>query len=179
MNINEPEERMREIMTRNNQNTPTVSYSVSSPSFTDSEPPNYYEATQYYPTCSSECVLTNVQRPIIFTINRPNRQSQFSSNKHSNQIQNSHSTLNQSSIAIHREPNDYLLWSIITSIYCIFIGLTAIIFSLKIKELNANGRYDLSYKQSKIVRNLNLSAILFGFLYISIALLFYFYPPGL
>lgn len=171
MNINEPEDRFREEMTSNYENTPAVSYSVSSPSFADSEPPNYYEATRYYPTYSSECV--------IFTINRPNGQSQFISNKNASQSVNSQLTLNRGNMGIIKKPNDYLIWSIITSIYCIFIGITAIIFSLRIRELNANGRYDLSYKQSLIVRNLNLSAIFFGFLYISAAFLFYFYPPGI
>ena len=140
--------------------------SVSSPSFSDSEPPNYYEATG-----AQQVIYTTHGSGQNFVSKQPQQQNSIISSDTTT------STYNRSYLNMaYEEPKDYLLWSIFTTVYCFFIGVIALLVSLRVKHLNSKGRYDASFNQSKIARNLNICAVFFGFILATISLFLFFFP---
>jgi len=70
----------------------------------------------------------------------------------------------------------YIFWSVFTTIYCVFIGMVALVFSLKVKHYNKVGLFQKANSASKIARNFNIAGLLFGVVYLAIGLLVCFLP---
>lgn len=70
----------------------------------------------------------------------------------------------------------YIFWSVFTTIYCVFLGLVALIFSIKVKHYNKEGLFQKAYSASKLARNFNIAGLFFGVVYLAIGLLVCFLP---
>jgi hypothetical protein len=78
--------------------------------------------------------------------------------------------INNSSCSIQKPCETYLAWSIFTTVYCVLVGLPALIFSIKVHHLNKQGEYDKAFSRSKIAKYLNVTGLFFGFVYMGIVL---------
>jgi hypothetical protein len=79
---------------------------------------------------------------------------------------------NPRQVNIECKPSEtYLVWSIFTTIYCVFIGIFALVLSIKVRKLNKVGDYKKANRFSRVVWYLNISGLFFGFVYLGIALL--------
>ncbi len=166
----------------------------SSPSL-DSEPPSYFEALHFegfpqhintldinlnkessfnlppYPMNSSPPPLHHYNRNhnhqrhhYIRTENLPaSIYCQNSSNSHRFQF---HNTTNS-----NLKPSEtYLFWSIFTTIYCVFIGVVALVLSIQVYHYNKKANYQRAHTKSKLCRNFNIAGLFFGIVYLTIGI---------
>ena len=160
----------------------------SSPSFNDSEPPSYFEVISTIPTTMAMAPVTMRQQ------NRPlSISSKYLSENDNN---NNTSTFRQATVIYQHdgEPNvpnapvvvngdvdcidccskpseTYMVWSIFTTIYCVFIGIFALFISFRVRNYNKRGNFKEAYALSRIVWYLNIAGLFFGIVYLAIALL--------
>jgi hypothetical protein len=148
--------------------------SIIAPSLADSEPPTYFEVVNGNPSNYTKnkhlprmlhkqpSIISSVPSTMTSATNATN----FSTCTTPSNNNNNNMT--------YEQPKDYLAWSIFTAFYCIIIGIIAINLSLKIRQLNTNGKYQLAYTKSMLARNLNMCAVFVGFLYVTAAFLLFF-----
>jgi hypothetical protein len=80
--------------------------------------------------------------------------------------------------SIHKPSETFFVWSIFTTIYCVFIGLVALVFSIKVHHYNKQGDYENAFASSKLARNFNIAGLFFGVVYMAIGILVCFMPRG-
>lgn len=90
-------------------------------------------------------------------------------------IQNNQSNNNST---VQKPSETYIVWSIFTTIYCIFIGIAALVLSIKVYHYNKQGNYQKAYAKSKIARNLNIAGLFFGIIYMGIGIIATLLPRG-
>lgn len=73
--------------------------------------------------------------------------------------------------SISKPSETYLVWSIFTTIYCVFIGVPALVLSIKVYHYNKQEDYQKAYSRSKITRYLNIAGLLFGIVYMTIGVI--------
>jgi hypothetical protein len=76
--------------------------------------------------------------------------------------------------SIAKPSETYLVWSIFTTIYCVLIGVVALVLSIKVYHYNKEGNYAKAFSRSRIARNLNIAGLFVGFVYMGIILLICF-----
>lgn len=75
--------------------------------------------------------------------------------------------------SIHRPPKDYLIISVLNSIFCcICLGIPALIFSVKTKEATKYGHFQKAFEYSRKSMKFNILAFVLGLLAI---LIFFFF----
>ena len=176
----------------------------ASPSFNDSEPPSYFEAigithhainlntdASALPLQQERMPKLNVNKEdvIEYTPNIPHHQRHHvirtqnlpPSLYHQNQRYNfsycSSNTNNSMNSVNYLKPSEtYMVWSIFTTVYCVFIGVVALVLSIKVHHFNKQGDYRRAYSRSKIARNINIAGLFFGIIYMGIGLLACFLP---
>jgi len=79
----------------------------------------------------------------------------------------------------HKPSETYLVWSIFTTFYCLFIGIIALVFSIKVRHYNKECNFPKAYSASKIARNFNIAGLFFGVIYIAVVLLVCVLPIAL
>ena len=80
-------------------------------------------------------------------------------------------------VVLAQKPSEsYLIWSIFTTFYCVFIGIAALVLSLRVRHYNQRQEYEKAYERSRLVRNLNIFGLFFGIVYIGILLIACFFP---
>lgn len=85
-------------------------------------------------------------------------------------------TENRIEAGISKPSETFLFWSIFTTVYCVFIGLPALIFSIKVYHYNKEENYEKAQSRSKIAWYLNLAGLFCGIVYISVVVLILFIP---
>ena len=78
--------------------------------------------------------------------------------------------------SIQKPCDTYLAWSIFTTVYCIFIGVPALILSIKVYHYNKQSLYQKAYSRSKVAKYLNITGLFFGFVYLGVVLLTFILP---
>lgn len=188
-----------------NVNSQGCSFSRSSPSFNDSEPPSYFEAIGINHvnlnqvessnlSCLSSC--QNGRIPKISLETAPQSSSKQDSRRPENfsiESANNKRGLNRQPIIIFQQnrgragentsengrinhPSEtYFIWSVLTTFYCVIIGLPALIFSIKVYHHNKEEEYEKAFSRSKVAWCLNLIGLFFGIFYIGIVALILFF----
>lgn len=143
----------------------------SSPSFnSDSEPPTYFEALRIpHPMQlqqaeeDSKDTSFNFNQPAVFNHQRHHyiRTQHLPASIYSN---------NQNRMNINLPSETYLVWSIFTTVYCVFIGIIALILSIQIYHYNKQENYQKAFHRSKICRNVNIAGLFIGIIYLSIGI---------
>jgi hypothetical protein len=87
------------------------------------------------------------------------------------QLNNSESQMTQSTDSIQKPCQTYLAWSIFTTFYCVFIGIPALVLSIRVSQFNKQGLYQKAYTRSKIAKYLNVTGLFFGFVYLGAVVL--------
>jgi hypothetical protein len=85
---------------------------------------------------------------------------------YSNSNLNNTTMMNASTDSIQKPCPTYLIWSIFTTFYCVFIGVPALVLSIKVHHYNKRGFYQKAYTRSKIAKYLNVTGLFFGFIYL-------------
>ncbi|CAF0825294.1 unnamed protein product [Brachionus calyciflorus] len=180
----------------NNQPVNSNPNARSSPSFVDSEPPSYFEAIGINHHKSDS---TNTSRLSSFQTNRlpkislhtaPELNSKQTSSRFNSKSINNIQNINQRPNIISQQnshqvfrgesfENDhnlkpsetYMIWSIFTTFYCIFIGLPALVLSIKVYHYNKEEQYQKAYSRSRYARYLNIAGLFVGVIYLGIAIL--------
>ena len=187
-----------------NGDDPDKIHMRSSPSFNDSEPPSYFEAIgishpaavnlntdipsshelHRMPKASSNKEFATTQQPnhqrhhVIRTQNLqpslyPSQQARYNFSYCSS---NTNNTLDNTASS-HQKPSEtYMVWSVFTTVYCVFIGVVALVLSIKVHHYNKQGDFRRAYARSKLARNINIAGLFFGFIYMGIGLLACFLP---
>lgn len=70
----------------------------------------------------------------------------------------------------------YLIWSIFTTIYCVIIGVPALVLSIQVYHYNKQGEYQKAFNKSKLARNVNFAGLFVGIVYLAIGFLACFLP---
>lgn len=66
-------------------------------------------------------------------------------------------------MTIEKEPKSYLIFSILNTVFCcFFVGIGAIIYSVKSREAKKYGDLEKASKNSKIAKTLNIIGLLTG-----------------
>ena len=173
----------------------------ASPSFNDSEPPSYFEAVgispqpdsvnqqqripklnstkeQSFECSTSQCQPNHQRHPIIRTQHlQPSLYGQQQQNQRYNFSycsENTHNSIN--SVSYLKPSETYMVWSIFTTVYCVFIGVVALVLSIKVHHYNKQGDFARAYSRSRIARNINIAGLFFGIIYMGIGLLACFLP---
>ena len=73
--------------------------------------------------------------------------------------------------SVQKPSETYIVWSIFTTVYCVFIGVAALVLSIKVHHYNKQGEYQKAFSRSRIARNLNIAGLFFGFIYMGIGLI--------
>lgn len=186
-----------------NVNSQGCSFSRSSPSFNDSEPPSYFEAIGINHVNLNQVESSNTYSPSSFQNGRltkislaPQSRSKQDSERINNvkiEAKNNRRGLNRQPILIFQQnsrrvdenssenrridqPSEtYLIWSVLTTFYCVIIGLPALIFSIKVYHYNKDEEYEKAFSRSKVAWYLNLIGLFFGILYVGIVALILFF----
>jgi hypothetical protein len=177
-----------------------------SPSFNDSEPPSYFEAIgishpvtpvlnlntnqeqrmpklnstkeQAYDCSSSLSSQPNHQRHhVIRTQHLQHSNSYGQQNQRCSFSFCSNNTNNSINSVNYLKPSEtYMVWSIFTTVYCVFIGVVALVLSIKVHRYNKQGDFARAYSRSRIARNINIAGLFFGIIYMGIGVLACFLP---
>ena len=98
-----------------------------------------------------------------------------------NNVSNYHGSYNSNSDSIESvlKPSEtFMVWSIFTTIYCVFIGIVALIFSIKVHHYNKQGDYEKAYSRSRLAKYFNIAGLFVGIVYMAIGALICFLPIG-
>lgn len=192
---------MSSITSEDPANLDKIFIRQSSPSFiNDSEPPSYFEAIGISSNINANADNAQFlqqqqqQQPIKVNSNkdtiRPNHQrhhvictQNIQPNLYQNQgyncsslSSNNNTMATNDSINYLKPSETYLVWSIFTTVYCVFIGVVALVLSIKVHHYNKQGDFCRAYSRSKIARNINIAGLFFGIIYMGIGLLACFLP---
>ena len=89
----------------------------------------------------------------------------------------SNNTNNSMNSVNYLKPSEtYMVWSIFTTVYCVFIGVVALVLSIKVHHYNKQGDFARAYSRSRIARNINIAGLFFCIIYMGIGLLACFLP---
>lgn len=106
------------------------------------------------------------QTPLSVQSNRYSSDSDFS------RVESSATGSDCSTSSIQKPYSTYLVWSVITTLYCILLGLPALVVSIKVGKYNKKGMYEKAQKSSKLAKALNIAGLFSILLYISIVSFF-------
>ncbi len=174
----------REMITNVNSNQDKEEIR-SSPSFnSDSEPPSYFEALGLpqthilTTTIGLDSKESNFSQsiPTIFIQNPQHQRHHYIRTEHlpasvyTNNNNNNNNNMNSSS-NILKPSETYLVWSVFTTIYCVILGVIALVLSIQVYHLNKEENYEKAYIKSKLCRNLNVAGLFFGIVYLAIGVL--------
>ena len=142
-----------------------------------------FQANTPLPKISLEASQDSIFKP---TSNRSNISHNISSNPNQNinrlpviiSQQNVHQNIGmESSNHQYLKPSEtYMVWSIFTTLYCVLIGVPALVLSIKVYHYNKQEQFDKAYSRSRIARYLNIAGLFFGIVYIGIAAITCFFP---
>ena len=79
--------------------------------------------------------------------------------------------LNSEASNMQKPSETYLVWSIFTTIYCVFVGIFALILSIRVAYFNKQGNFDKAHRRAKIARNFNIAGLFFGIVYMAIGII--------
>lgn len=134
------------------------------------------------PKVSLETSQDSIFKP---TSNRSNNSHYISNNPNQNinrlpiiiSQQNVHQNIEIGTSNQYLKPSEtYMVWSIFTTLYCVLIGVPALVLSIKVYHYNKQEQFDKAYSRSRIARYLNIAGLFFGIVYIGIAVLTCFIP---
>lgn len=164
----------------------------SSPSL-DSEPPSYFEALHFegFPQHMNN-LDADVNKESSFNLppypihSSPRHHHHYNHNHqrhHCIQTENlpasiyCHNSSNHHRFQRHNTTNSnlkpsetYLFWSIFTTIYCVFIGVIALVLSIQVYHCNKEANYQKAHTKSKLCRNFNIAGLFFGIVYLTVGI---------
>lgn len=118
-----------------------------------------------------ESMARNHNLPIVVT--QQNLHGMLNcSNISTNNLRNLNSL--ESSLLKPSEP--YMVWSIFTTIYCVLIGVPALIYSIKVYHYNQQGEYQKARTRSKMAKCLNIIGLFCGLFYMILGVFACLFP---
>ena len=123
-------------------------------------PPSSFNLNQNYPYHQRHHIIRTNNLPSLY-------QQRYQSHSSVNNSMQPTGSVN----SIHKPSETYIVWSIFTTVYCVFIGVAALVLSIKVHHYNKQGEYQKAFSRSRIARNLNIAGLFFGFIYMGIGLI--------